>query len=173
MRAWMDVAVLMKAKGKGGRLVAKAAAGLPFLLEPGDEVALVPPRTDVRRTVLVRDIEFIDGTRALVQLDGVCDDASAGELAGMHCLIRRDLVDEAAFDQPSSLWEGWLVVDSALGKVGTVRGIVDNPAHPLLDVEREDGAGSVLVPVVEEIVTGIDAPGCTVAVMLPSGLLDL
>lgn len=173
MRAWMDVAVLAKARGKDGRLVAKAAAGLPFLLEPGDEVALVPPRTDVRRCAVVRDVEAIDEASALVRLVGVEDDAGSRELGGMHCLIRRDLVDAAAYDRPSSLWEGWAVVDSSLGEVGTVRSIVDNPAHPLLDVERADGAGSVLVPVVGEIVTGVDAPGRTVAVTLPSGLLDL
>ena len=38
MRAWMDVAVLAKTRNTKGRLVVRATAGLPFLLEEGDEV---------------------------------------------------------------------------------------------------------------------------------------
>ena len=50
MRAWADVAVLAKTKNLKGRFVVRAAAGLPFLLEEGDEVAFGNQRLSVLYT---------------------------------------------------------------------------------------------------------------------------
>ena len=49
MRAWTDVAVLARTKNLQGGFVAQSAAGLPFLLSEGLEVAFVPPVSDAPR----------------------------------------------------------------------------------------------------------------------------
>lgn len=171
MRKYIDVAYLAKSKNRNGRFVVKSTAGLPFLLEPGDEVALVPPRTDLPRDVRVASVEDAGEGEAVVAFDGVSSD-DAREMVGMHCLIRRDLVDEEALAAAPGLWQGWAVVDGASGQVGHVAGLVENPAQDLLEVARPDGT-TVLVPLVDEIVRDVDPDSATVLVSLPQGLLDL
>lgn len=171
MRTWIDVATLAKPKGKSGRLVAKSAAGLPFVLEPGDEVAFVPPQTDAPRRAEVRLVRDVDERTAEVEFEGV-DAQAAQMLAGCHCLVKRASLDPSLFEEEPAMWEGWTVVDVRAGVVGAVSGLVDNPGQALLEVDRPDGE-TVLVPVVDEIVLDADVEASTVHVDLPHGLLDL
>ena len=73
MRTWVDVAILAKSRNLDGRFVARAAAGLPFLLEEGDTVSLVPPKLDVPRTVTVSHVVLLDDDRAEITFDEVDD----------------------------------------------------------------------------------------------------
>ena len=171
MRAWIDVAVLAKPKNLDGRLVVRGTAGLPFLLEAGDEVAFVPPQTDLPRQAVVKSVNEIDDRSAEVVFEGVDGEAAHG-LAGCHCLIRRDALGESLYEEEPALWEGWTLIDAEAGAVGKVTGLVSNPGQDLLEVERPDG-GTVLVPIVDEIVREVDPESCTVSAVLPQGLLDL
>ena len=171
MRAWIDVAVLAKSKNLNGRFVVQATAGLPFLLEEGDTINLVPPKLDVPRIVTVKSIEAIDDNRAEVTFEEVDTPEIASELVGMHCLIRRDLIDDSSLMAAPALWEGWPVIDSQIGMVGTLVGVIENPGQALLEVSRE--GESVLVPFVDEIVNDVDIEQGVVRVTLPNGLLDL
>lgn len=172
MRAWMDVAVLAKTRNAKGRLVVKSTAGLPFLLEEGDEVAFVPPRTDVVRRAVVQAVYPVDDRLADVEFEGV-DGDTARALVGCHCLIRRSSIDESQLREEPAFWNGWHVVDDAAGPIGEVVDVIDNPGQMLLRVKRPDGLGDVLVPVVDEIVRDVDAVSQTISVALPNGLLDL
>ena len=171
MHAWADVAVLAKTKNLDGRFAVRATAGLPFLLEEGDEVAFVPPQLDVPRRATVADVRMIDGYSAEVAFDGIGGD-EAGMLVGCHCLIPRDSIDDSVFREAPGMWEDWTVVDAAVGEVGQVVGFVDNPGQALLEVQRPDGS-TALVPVVDEIVREVDVEAGMVHVALPQGLLDL
>ena len=174
MRTWIDVAVLVKTKTLNGRFVARAATGLPFLLDEGIEVRFVPPQLDCPRQSWVTDVQNYDGTNAVVAFSGVEDAATARALVGCHCLVRRADVEEELLEQPSVYWEGWNVVDRKLGEIGEILGIVENPAQSLLEVSRKQEAGStVLIPVVEEFILGVDADAQVVEVDIPEGLLDL
>lgn len=171
MRTWADVAVLAKTKNLKGRFVARAAAGLPFLLEEGDEVAFVPPRLDAPRKGTVSFVRPVDDRSAEVEFDGVDGDVAAS-IAGCHCLIRREAVDESAFETTPAAWEGWTVVDCREGDIGIVARLVENPGQALLEVARPGGS-IVYVPVVDEIVRDVDVEQRIVEVELPQGLLDL
>ena len=172
MRAWMDVAALAKTRNAKGRLVVKSTAGLPFLLEEGDEVAFVPPRTDVVRRAVVQAVYPVDDRLADVEFEGV-DGDTARALVGCHCLIRRSSIDESQLREEPAFWNGWHVVDDAAGPIGEVVDVIDNPGQMLLRVKRPYGLGDVLVPVVDEIVRDVDAVSQTISVALPNGLLDL
>ena len=150
----------------------RSTAGLPFMLEEGDEVAFVPPQTDAPRRARVLDVRFMDDDSADVSFEGVETLDVAQQLAGCHCLIKRDLVDESVFRESPITWEGWTVVDDELGEVGCVEGIVDKPLQPLLELRRPDGA-IALIPVVDEIVYEVDVTRSLVRTRLPEGLLDL
>ena len=171
MHAWADVAVLAKTRNLNARFVARAAAGLPFLLEAGDEVAFVPPQTDAPRSAVVLEVRPIDERTADVAFEGV-NGQTASELVGSHCLIKRATIDESVFEEAPAMWENWAVIDMAAGEIGVVAGLIDNPGQALLEVERPDGS-TVLVPVVDDIVREVDVESATVHVDLPQGLLDL
>ena len=176
MRSWANVATLAKTRNLDGGFVAKAAAGLPFLLEEGMEVAFVPPREDAIRRSRVASVELLDDRSAEVHFADIDTIDVAHALVGCCCLVHRADVDEQALDAAPARWEGWTVVDAEVGPIGSVKGIIENPAQMLLEVERADdvlGEGTVLVPVVDEIVIDVDPESRTVLVNLPTGLLEL
>ena len=172
MREWIDVATLVKSKNLKGRFVVRSTAGLPFVLREGLQVAFVPPQTDVPRSAQVVLVANETPTTAEVAFD--CVDAKDAEaLVGCHCLVRRSFIDQSVLEEPSLMWEGWTVEDVRHGVVGTIVDMIDNFAQSLLEVERHDGKGNVLVPVVDEIIRDVDVEGRTVKTDLPNGLLEL
>ena len=172
MRTWIDVAVLAKCRNSKGRFAVRATAGLPFLLEPGDEVAFVPPRTDMPRRAIVDEVRETGEDSADVLFAEIQDRDVAQALVGSHCLIRRELVDEEALRQAPAIWDGWEVVDEVEGPIGHVAGFVQNPGQSLVEVERPGGK-TALIPVVDEIVLDVDPEARLVRVAVPNGLLDL
>lgn len=174
MRAWIDVATLAKTKNLNGGLVARAASGLPLLLEEGLKLALVPPVLDAPRRVRVKALSFQGEDEAVVFFDEVADAGTAEMLVGCHCLARRDDVDLSALESPEGLpsWVGWQVFDEREGYVGTVCAVEDRPLQPLLHVERTDGR-TTLVPLAEEFVVAVDEECRRVDLACPAGLLDL
>lgn len=174
MRAWADVAYLATTKNLNGGLVARSAAGLPFLLSEGLRVALVPPRLDAPRDVTVASVQMRGDDEALVFFDEVDDAATAQALVGCHVLAPRDAFDpadlEPAGEWPS--WEGWEVVDAQAGAVGGVAGVEELPLQSLLVVARPDGS-EALIPLVDEFIVAVDEDARRIDVALPAGLLDL
>ena len=174
MRTWIDIASLAYTKNINGGLVARSAAGLPFLLSEGMEVALVPPVLDAPRWVAVESLQMRGESDAVVFFEEVPDVATAELLVGCHCLVRRAEVEDKLAELESDLpsWEGWSVFDAREGFVGKVLDIEDRPLQPLLIVEREDG-GEVLIPLVEDFIVSIDEDASRIDMRLPAGLLDM
>lgn len=174
MRAWADVAYLATTKNLNGGLVARSAAGLPFLLSEGLSVALVPPRLDAPRNVTVASVQMRGDDEALVFFDEVSDAATAQALVGCHVLAPRDAFDPADLEPEGEWpsWEGWEVVDAAAGAVGAVAGVEELPLQSLLVVERPDGS-EALIPLVDEFIVAVDEDARRIDVALPDGLLDL
>ena len=138
MRAWTDVAVLARTKNLQGGFVAQSAAGLPFLLSEGLEVAFVPPVSDAPRRARVTTVSAIDDRTAVVAFDAVEGIDAAEALVGCHCLVRRADLPEGA-----------------------------------LDVVPAAGGRTVLVPLVDALVAGVDEDARRIDVDLPDGLLEL
>lgn len=170
MGEWVDVAIATIAKSRKEGLVVRCTAGSSFLLRPGMEVAFVPPVLDAPRRARVEAIERESGRRATVRFEGV-DRAAAELLSGRHILVRRDELEPGALEESGGL-AGFEVHDALLGFVGTVSSLLENPAHPLLEVQRPDGSTS-LVPVVDEIVIGVDEQARRIDIDAPAGLFDL
>lgn len=172
MRAWADVAVLAKTKNLQGGFVARAAAGLPFLLHEGLEVAFVPPALDAPRRARVASVQQ-SGDGFLVFFDGIDGIDVAERLAGCHCLVRTDDVPEGSLAAADDGVLGWEVFDAAAGCLGTVVEVVENPGQSLLSIERAGDARPLLVPAVDAFVVGLDERARRIDVDVPAGLLDL
>lgn len=193
MHTWANVAKLTETKARSGGLVARCAAGLPFLLSEGIEVAFVPPVLDAPRRGRVTAVRPLGEGEAAVTFDSVGSIDVAEQLVGCCCLVRRDELsaeDRRALEEAELDLAGFQVWDAKAGFVGTVLCVVDNPAQSLLSVSRAaapdapseaaaaaDGARStspeVLIPFVDELVTCIDVEAGRIDVNVPHGLLDL
>ncbi len=171
MSAWIRVAELTKAKHLKGGLVARSVAGLPFLLSSGLHVYFVPPQLDVPREGTVVEVkEEPKGT--VVFFDSITSGDDAEALVGCYCLALREDLPDDILELAQDGIEGFLVVDSNLGSIGTALSINEMPGQNLLEVARED-ASSVLIPIVDEFIDDIDEDAQTIFVSIPAGLLDL
>ncbi len=177
MDPWVNIASLLKAKNNEGGLSVKQAEGLPFLLQPGMEVTFVPPVLRMPRCATVEQVVEIGQGRHIVYFDSVIDRTQAEKLEGHYCLVPRAVLPEGFDQQVGSGLFGFNVVDEQAGPVGVVVDVLENPAHPLLEVcPREEGAQqaeSVFIPLVEEFIAGVDPKTNTLTMNLPDGLLEL
>ncbi len=173
MRTWIDVATLAKTKNLQGGFVVRSAANLPFLLSAGLEVAFVPPALDAPRHARVETVAPSGERAAVVTFDVVCDIDTAEKLAGCHCLVRRADLPEEVFKQCDEGWAGWQVRDAHAGLLGVVSRIEEMPGQMMLEVAAAGQDRTILIPLVDEFVVGVDDDARVIDVAVPSGLLDL
>ena len=103
-------------------------------------------------------------------------------LEGHYCLVRNEDLPEG-FDESDELQlEGYSVLDTSFGKLGRVVRIEENPAHPLMVVDRganegssdeDDGSSELLIPVVDAFIDEINEEERIIYTSIPDGLLDL
>lgn len=173
MHDWIDVAVLAKTKQVQGGFVVRAAAGLPFLLSVGMEVAFVPPVLDAPRRARVTALASLRERAATVSFDVVADVDTAEKLVGCHCLVRRADLSLDALQESEDDWLGWRVRDARAGFVGTVCGRAEMPGQTMMEIRADDRGRVILIPLVDEFVVGVDEDARLIDVDVPSGLLDL
>lgn len=173
-RRWVDAAELVASQGLKGRLVARSAHGLPFLLEEGMTVHFVPPTLEGPREAVVRFAGQDSSAHHLVEFDGVGSVEVAQRLVGSHCLVARADLPEG-FERGGDAWLagliGLAVVDESCGYVGDIVDVQDMPTQHLLVVEREGGE-EALVPLVDDFIAGVDEQAGELRMNLPAGLLD-
>ena len=172
MSDWVEVAVLTGTKTLDGRLVVRSAPGLPFLLSCGQEVFFVPPMIDVPRRAVVEEIREGAGGDYIVRFSSVRDKTTAGKLLDCHVLLKRDDLDMASAALVSSSFISYGVFDVNMGYLGSVDAFDRMPAQFLLHVSSDQGK-SFSIPFVDEFIVGVDPEKKTIAVDIPSGLLDL
>lgn len=178
MREWADVAILAKTKNLQGGFVAKSAAGLPFLLDIGMQVAFVPPVLDAPRRAQVSYLQEQNDGSFYIEFEEVDGIDQAELLAGCHVLVRRDEVDGNLLACSDQGIIGWEVVDRAHGVLGTAAALIENPGQTLLEVSRagagpSSSEGTILIPLVDEFLVDVDEDARRLTVATPDGLLDL
>ena len=175
MHAWVDIAELTNTKNLNGGLVARCVAGLPFVLEEGMEVALVPPVLDAPRnvTVLFADAEGLDG--GYVEFEEIDDVNIAEMVVGCHCLVRRDQLPASVSGYTANNapdWANWEVYEQQEGYLGTVCGMREMPGQIMLEIDRQS-CDVLMVPMVDEFIVGIDEDAKIITLSLPAGFLEL
>ncbi len=180
----------------------QSAAGLPFLLSEGLEVAFVPPALDAPRRACVESVQMRDDRTAFVTFAGICSIDVAERLAGCSCLARRADLPEGELEAQEVDWTGWEVHDASAGLIGSVSCILEMPGQMLLEVaaapgffearhadlqqadsfecsvqadsgKHADEPRMILIPLVDEFVVSVDEDDRRIDVDVPSGLLDL
>lgn len=94
--------------------------------------------------------------RLILRLDGFAERSAAESLRGKDMLVARAQAPDLG---PDEWWaddlEGCAVHDGPRA-VGTVRRLLALPSCEVLEVEREDGRGELLVPLVADAVRDVD-----------------
>lgn len=168
MGKYLNAAQVTKARKRMGRLVVQPCDGLPFLLEEGMTVYVVPPSLDVPRTVVLR--EAVEGEDCLVSFEGVDDYADLVEYVGRYLLVARDDIDEELLGGAVPEIDGFRVEDAVFGDLGEIVETLENAFQATLVVEGP--RGEVMIPFVDEFVEDIDEEAGVVFTRIPSGLVE-
>jgi 16S rRNA processing protein RimM len=181
VQGWLNVATLSCTKGKNGRLQASCAPGLPFLLEAGQAVAVVPPPLDLPRMLTVSGIDASNESKVQLDFKEITNITDAEAYAGCHLLVHASNID-ANFTQSASVLtstnnvEGvtgaFTVIDVQAGHIGTLDFIEERPMQSLLHITGSAGQ-EILVPLVDEFIEEFSEDTKTIRLNLPPGLLEL
>ena len=126
--------------------------------KPMDELTLTSFKTQQKMEVLIR-------------LDGVTDRNQAEDMVGTTLYIpeaQLPNLPEGHFYYFEVI--GFDVVDTNLGKLGTVKDFADGNAHDILMMTYQ--GHEVLIPVTDEFVGKADMEARTIETTLPEGLLE-
>jgi 16S rRNA processing protein RimM len=159
---------VLKPHGTHGEVSVALRTGLPSPCLDGLQVWLVPPGPRGARSFTVSSVR--QGPKgSLLRFDIDETAAQAGALAGRWMLARvEDLPAEA--DAPGDLI-GMRVEDTVRGLLGQVTDVIVTGANDVLVIEG-DAYGQVLVPVIPDVLIGIDEADRTISVRLLDGLID-
>ncbi|MBQ9691025.1 MAG: 16S rRNA processing protein RimM [Eggerthellaceae bacterium] len=186
MKRFVDVASLVGLHGMKGRLIARSCDGLPFLLEPGMIVHFVPPGLRDIRTTKVLEVTFAKADDYYVMFKDVTTRDEAQALVGKHCLVAQSELEGATHVTNYDQLQGFDVIDTKYGKLGTLSHIEHFPGHSLLAVncttntetlsKKEsfpDEGKTILIPLADEIINEISDENRSIYVTVPAGLLAL
>lgn len=171
MRTWANVAEISNTKSLQGKLVVRSTPGFPFLLQPGMEVVLVPPRLNVPRKGNVVSVQHLSDEKYLIELDTVSDVGTAKELKGHFLLIKRCLLDTMPDLISEHPWIGYTVEDESWGHLGVVEQVNEGDFQDLIVVVSK--TKELLIPYVDAFISKVDEEQRQLITNIPKGLLDL
>lgn len=95
-----------------------------------------------------------------VKFEHVSDRNQAEEIRGCSLFVHRDKIAhvEEGEEPDFTRYLGWMARDEEGSTLGSVTGILENPAHPILEVTADDGE-QYLIPLVDEYVASIEEEG--------------
>ena len=67
--------------------------------------------------------------------------------------------------------EGFRVVDSVYGDIGVLQQVIEYPAQPLFQIDKN--GTEILVPVIDPVIDKVDRTLKTIFITAPNGLIDL
>jgi 16S rRNA processing protein RimM len=164
------VGLIRRPHGLSGELSVDVVTDFPQRFRPG-------VRLQWRRGGEARQLNLVGarphGGRWLFRFEGVNGPEQARALAGGELGVP----EQEAYAAPDGFYyshrlAGWRCEDRAGLLLGTVGGLEQTPAGPLLTVQTPEGK-AVLVPFVAAIVADIDEDGCRIVLEPPQGLFEL
>jgi 16S rRNA processing protein RimM len=109
----------------------------------------------------------------LVKLDEIDTPEEAVALTGKPIYMPDEELDGGAVTGglDLSILEGFSIIDEALGPVGRIEEVLELPQQMVAVVTYQDR--EVLIPLTDELITGVDPEARTLHMSLPEGLLEL
>jgi 16S rRNA processing protein RimM len=154
---------ILRAHGTAGEVVIEPELEAD-VFHPDQVLYLHDPKADKipYRIASVRKVTKGGNTQFFVFFGSVTTRNLAEALRGKPVFVPSSLVPEPEEDTDDWDITGYAVVDSDGTPIGTVLDVIENPAHPLLEVK--DDAGRFFIPYVDAYVIDIDDDAETVTV---------
>ncbi|MDM8270938.1 ribosome maturation factor RimM [Thermophilibacter provencensis] len=141
--------------------------GLPSVVRPGLEVALVPPALRGNRWHTITSVSSDNRAGSLVSLSGVSALGDAEGLVGSYLLARaEDLPADLPLHDRERLI-GRVARDEETGRAGVIEEVMTGPANDVWVIR--DAGSEVLVPVINEVVSAVPESG-EIPIRIPRGL---
>ncbi len=116
-------------------------------------------------------VDNINGNKAVVTFEDLTPD-EAHALAGHDLYLPLDLLPKLTGNQ-FYFHEviGFRVVDSQHGDIGTLQSIIEYPAQPLFQIDKE--GKEILIPIIDPVIKLVDRENKTLHIDAPNGLIEL
>ena len=173
MSDWVNLALLVRAQGRKGELLAEILTDFPERFAERTHLHLRKPGADSPLRDIVLESHWLHKDRIVLKFAGVDSINDAELLRGLQVVIPRD--QRAQLDEDAVYIDdlvGCTLMDRHSGLVGSI-----------VDVDREStlGAllvlnttsGEVLVPFVKAYAPVLDLAAKTITMTLPAGLLEV
>lgn len=157
---------IVRAHGLNGSLRVASDFELNQLLNKGEPVFVQMQQGPV--PFFVRSIGPV-GNGYAVELEWVTSLEGANTLVGRDILLDETLLahDEGELD----VLLGYSVVDNNHGFLGTISEVSQTAAHPIMHIDAQ--GHEVLIPLVDELIVGLDESARQIIIDAPEGLIDL
>lgn len=155
---YMLIGYITRSHGVKGEVLIISEIEAPALFDKVDLVWLQNEREDLfpARVSSVRVDQQPGRLSFFVKFEHVKDRSESEDLKGYPVYIERALVEPLIDDSNKTPdYTSFEVYDEQNRLIGTVEQVLDNPAHPILQVELEDGT-QLLVPFVDEYIRSYD-----------------
>jgi 16S rRNA processing protein RimM len=164
---YIAVGRIVTTHGVGGELSVAPTTGLPVADLLGCDVWVVPPVRLARPHTVTTVRPGPKGP--LVTLDGVADVGHASQMVGHLISLPRSEVPAEHLESATS-HVGFTVRDETHGSLGMVEELIVTGANDVWVVRGD--RGEVLVPVIDDVVLGINEDARSIDVRLLPGLLE-
>lgn len=116
-------------------------------------------------------VDNINGNKAVVTFEDLTPD-EAHALAGHDLYLPLDLLPKLTGNQ-FYFHEviGFRVVDRQHGDIGTLQSIIEYPAQPLFQIDKE--GKEILIPIIDPVIKLVDRENKTLHIDAPNGLIEL
>ena len=116
-------------------------------------------------------VDNINGNKAVVTFEDLTPD-EAHALARHDLYLPLDLLPKLTGNQ-FYFHEviGFRVVDSQHGDIGTLQSIIEYPAQPLFQIDKE--GKEILIPIIDPVIKLVDRENKTLHIDAPNGLIEL
>lgn len=150
----IHVGVIVRAHGTSGEVVLNPAFDEASVYAAQEIFYLLRGRDAVpARTEKVRLVQKGDQLSFFLKFEHITNRTEAESLQGAEVLLPKDQIPDELTDSDDDLI-GYQVQDAKGAYIGEVLQIIENPAHPLLQVKDDNGV--FLIPLVDAYILGID-----------------
>jgi len=163
----VEIGRLVKIHGLKGRLKAVSFVESETLLDELDEI-IIRPEKGPEKTYRVKAVQPQNKT-FFIELEGINDPDSAGELVGSGIFISVDMLEDLPEDE--YYWHeiiGLKVITESGDYLGAVSSIF--PAGSADVYVVSGGVREILLPAIDDVIRKIDLESGEIVVRLPEGL---
>lgn len=159
-----------KAHGVHGELILEIEEQFEYSVEETDYFFVELEGLLIPFYIADEGLRFRSSKSVILKFDWVDSESYAKRFIGNSAfLYKTDIIDEQ--EQNISSLDGFLVTDSNLGKIGTIKRVDDYAGNIVFTVSYNDK--ELLIPFHEEMLIDLNEEDKSITLILPDGLIDI